>query len=64
MLICRNAEGVHGKKKVGNPWSKSFFCSPLSVRLSEFYRTAHQNRRQKVVNGGLYVCARGLDIQI
>jgi len=22
MLICRNAEGVHGKKKVGNPWFK------------------------------------------
>jgi len=20
MLICRNAEGVHGKSKVGNPW--------------------------------------------
>jgi len=22
MLICRNAEGVHGKKKVGNPYSR------------------------------------------
>ena len=22
MLICWNAEGVHGKKKVGNPCSK------------------------------------------
>ena len=21
MLICRNAEGVHGQRKVGNPWS-------------------------------------------
>jgi len=21
MLIFRNAEGVHGKRKVGNPWS-------------------------------------------
>jgi len=21
MLICRNAEGVHGQKKVGNLWS-------------------------------------------
>jgi len=21
MLICWNAEGVHGQKKVGNPWS-------------------------------------------
>jgi len=20
MLICRNAEGVHGQRKVGNPW--------------------------------------------
>ena len=25
--LCRNAEGVHGKRKVGNPWSnKSNFC--------------------------------------
>jgi len=22
MLICRNAEGVHGKIKVGNPWRR------------------------------------------
>jgi len=22
MLICWNAEGVHGKRQVGNPWSK------------------------------------------
>jgi len=22
MLICRNAEGVHGKRKVGNPWAR------------------------------------------
>jgi len=21
MLICRIAEGVHGQRKVGNPWS-------------------------------------------
>jgi len=21
-LICRNAVGVHGKRKVGNPWSR------------------------------------------
>ena len=20
MLICRNAKGVHGKRKIGNPW--------------------------------------------
>jgi len=24
MLICVNAEGVHGKRKVGNPWSKEW----------------------------------------
>jgi len=23
MLICRNAEGVHGERKVGNLWSRS-----------------------------------------
>jgi len=22
MLICPNAEGVHGQRKVGNPWYK------------------------------------------
>jgi len=27
MLICRNAEGVHGWKKVGNPW---FRTKPLA----------------------------------
>jgi len=27
MLIYRNAEGVHGKKKVGNPCSRSSVCS-------------------------------------
>ena len=21
MLLCRNAKGVHGQRKVGNPWS-------------------------------------------
>jgi len=20
MLICQNAEGIHGQRKVGNPW--------------------------------------------
>jgi len=24
MVICRNAEWVHGQRKVGNPWSKCF----------------------------------------
>jgi len=24
MLICQNAEGVHGKQKVGNPCSKTY----------------------------------------
>jgi len=23
VFICRNAEGVHGKKKAGNPWSNN-----------------------------------------
>jgi len=26
MLICRNAEGVHGKKKVVNPWLRGSVC--------------------------------------
>jgi len=24
MLNFRNAEGVHGKKKVGNPWDRAY----------------------------------------
>jgi len=24
MLICRNAEGVRGKQKIGNPWAIQF----------------------------------------
>ena len=23
MLICWNAKGVHGKRKVGNPWARA-----------------------------------------
>jgi len=23
MLVCRNAEGVHGQEKVGNPWFRT-----------------------------------------
>ena len=29
MLICRNAEGVHGKKKVGNPCSTACQAKPV-----------------------------------
>jgi len=25
MLICRNAEGVQGQRKVGNPWFKQCY---------------------------------------
>jgi len=28
MLICRNAEGEHGKKKVGNPCSRQSLKTP------------------------------------
>jgi len=31
MLICQNAEGVHGKKKAGNPWSSSLGPEPDEV---------------------------------
>jgi len=24
MLICRNAEGVHGQRNVGNPWPETW----------------------------------------
>jgi len=32
MLICQNAEGVHGKKKVWNPWPR-----PRPVVLNFFF---------------------------
>ena len=35
MLICRNAEGVHGKRKVGNPWSISTL-GEICSRCSSF----------------------------
>jgi len=34
MLICRNAEGVHGKKKVGNPWYSITWASALDFAVS------------------------------
>jgi len=33
MLICRNAEGVHGKKKVGNPSLNDVACSGANLSL-------------------------------
>jgi len=26
MLLCRNAEGVHGQRNVGNPWFSIILC--------------------------------------
>jgi len=34
MLICHNAEGVHGKRKVGNPWSNMILT--IAFLLSSF----------------------------
>jgi len=33
MLICRNAQGVHGQKKVGNPWFRLYTGTLCSFRL-------------------------------
>jgi len=38
MLICRNAEGVHGQTKVGNPCSK-----PLHQRIVGYSPCTHIN---------------------
>jgi len=38
-LICRNAEGVHGKGKVGNPCSKMFHCQQSLVTFYWLRRT-------------------------
>ena len=40
MLICRNAEGVHGKKKVGNPCFKA--CGPINEQADSRWPTAVQ----------------------
>jgi len=45
MLICRNAEGVHGKKKVGNPCSTASLerifslVNPAQVTSAQFGQT-------------------------
>ena len=57
ILICRNAEGVHGKRKIGNPWNKGyrmlqlrfvvFVASSRSTCLSNKnleYETQHCNK--------------------
>ena len=31
MFICRNAEGVHGQRKVGNPWSRKRLIVSSSI---------------------------------
>jgi len=31
MLICQNADGVHGKRKVGNPCTNRMSLSPLEA---------------------------------
>jgi len=32
MLICRNAERVHGQKRVGKPW-----CKPINPKTVPLY---------------------------
>jgi len=34
ILICLNAEGVHGKRKVGNPWSRATMKLTYNMLLS------------------------------
>jgi len=38
MLICQNAEGVHGKQKVGNPCSKDYGKPSRAFNCSLFAR--------------------------
>jgi len=44
MLICRNAEGVHGKRKVGNPWSKSMFPTFSLMGTKSRHMTLFESR--------------------
>jgi len=46
MLICRNAEGIHGKKKVGNP------CSMVSNAFDK------SQTKAQVVRPSLALCSR------
>jgi len=34
MIICRNAEGVHGQRKVGNPWARPWNNSSRRMSIS------------------------------
>jgi len=40
MFICRNAEGVRGQRKAGNPWA-STYCTTLRDSYIGAHRTAH-----------------------
>jgi len=49
MLICRNAEGEHGQRKVENPWLRVFLnhlalwpCLIALAQASLFYTTLVQ----------------------
>jgi len=35
MLICRNADGVHGQRKVGNPWARALSSADRFVWLGQ-----------------------------
>jgi len=43
MLICRNTEGVHGKKKVGNP------CPKPIIKLSKANKSTLMEQTVKTV---------------
>jgi len=36
MLICRNAEGVHGQKKFVNPWFKCYISDKKKEPLKQY----------------------------
>jgi len=62
MLICRNAQGVHGQKKVGNPWTKALIYRALQVQnglgCQTFYRIFIKNTSQEclLTNASADVC--------
>jgi len=42
MLICRNVEGVHGQRKVGNPWYSVYTVSTIFQHVTNAQNSPSQ----------------------
>jgi len=42
MLMYRNAEGVHGQRKFGNPWSSTYFTIYNILNMQRYAQCCHR----------------------